>query len=43
MENMQKVLDIINMVFDTIRKYILLVLGREDEIEGEVPVFPWDK
>lgn len=43
MENMQKVLDIINMVFDTIRKYILLVLGREDEIEGEFPAFPWDK
>lgn len=33
MENMQEVLDIITMVFDTIRKYILMVLGRADEIE----------
>lgn len=33
MDNMQKVLDIITMVFDTIRKYILLFLGRADEIE----------
>lgn len=37
MENMQEVLDLIQMIFDTIKKYILLVLGREDEIEGEVP------
>lgn len=37
MENMQQVLDLIQMIFDTIRKYILLVLGRGDEIEGEVP------
>lgn len=43
MENMQQVLDLITMIFDTIKKYILLVLGREDEIEGEVPKFPWDK
>lgn len=43
MDNMNKVLDLITMIFDTIRKYILLVLGREGEIEGEVPKFPWDK
>ena len=36
-KGMQEVLDIIQMVFDTIRKYILLILGRKDEIEGEVP------
>jgi len=35
MDNMQKVLDIITMVFDTIRKYILLFLGRADEIEPD--------
>ena len=35
MENMQEVLDIIQMVFDTIRKYVLLILGRGDEIEEE--------
>ena len=34
MENMQEVLDLITMIFDTIRKYILLVLGRADEIES---------
>lgn len=34
-EGMQKVLDIIQMVFDTIRKYLLLILGRGDEIEDE--------
>ena len=33
MENMQEVLDLIQMIFDTIRKYVLLVLGRADEIE----------
>ncbi len=33
MDNMQEVLDLIQMIFDTIRKYILLVLGRADEIE----------
>lgn len=33
MDKMQEVLDIITMVFDTIRKYILMVLGRADEIE----------
>ena len=43
MENMQQVLDLITMIFDTIRKYILLVLGRENEIEGEVASFPWEK
>lgn len=32
-EGMQEVLDIIQMVFDTIKKYILLILGRGDEIE----------
>ncbi len=36
-EGMQEVLDIITMVFDTIKKYLLLILGRGDEIEGEVP------
>ena len=36
-EGMQEVLDIIQMVFDTIRKFILLILGRGDEIEGENP------
>ena len=36
-EGMQEVLDIIQMVFDTIKKYILLILGRADEIEGEAP------
>lgn len=35
MENMQDVLDLITMIFDTIRKYVLLVLGRADEIEKE--------
>lgn len=35
MENMQEVLDLIQMIFDTIRKYILIVLGRGDEIEEE--------
>lgn len=34
-EGMQEVLDIITMVFDTIKKYLLLILGRGDEIEGE--------
>ena len=34
MENMQDVLDLIQMIFDTIRKYVLLILGRADEIEG---------
>lgn len=33
MKNMQEVLDLIQMIFDTIRKYILLILGRGDEIE----------
>lgn len=33
MENMQEVLDLIQMIFDTIRMYILIVLGRGDEIE----------
>lgn len=37
MENMQEVLDLIQMIFDTIRKYILLVLGRADEIETTEP------
>ena len=32
MENMQEVLDLIQMIFDTIRKYIL---GRADEIEED--------
>ena len=36
-EGMQEVLDIIQMVFDTIRKFILLILGRGDEIESENP------
>ena len=36
-EGMQEVLDIIQMVFDTIKKYILLILGRKDDIEGEIP------
>lgn len=40
---MEKALGIINMVFDTIKKYIFLILGREDEIEGEAPKFPWEK
>lgn len=35
MENMQDVLDLITMIFDTIRKYILIILGRGDEIENE--------
>lgn len=35
MENMQEVLDLVQMIFDTIRKYILLVLGRSDEIEED--------
>lgn len=35
MENMQEVLDLIQMIFDTIRKYVLLVLGRADEIEED--------
>lgn len=35
MENMQEVLDLIQMIFDTIRKYILLILGRADEIEKD--------
>ena len=30
-QGMQKVLDIITMVFDTIKKYILMFLGRTDE------------
>lgn len=34
--NMQKVLDIIQAVFDTIRKYLLILLGRGDEVEEEV-------
>ena len=34
-KGMQEVLDIIQMVFDTIKKYLLLLLGRSDEIEGE--------
>ena len=36
-KGMQEVLDIIQMVFDTIKKYLLLLLGRGDEIEGEKP------
>ena len=40
---MEKALNIINMVFDAIKKYLFLVFGREDEIEGEVPKFPWEK
>ena len=32
-EGMQEVLDLIQMIFDTIKKYLLLVLGRGDEIE----------
>ncbi len=32
-QGMQKVLDIITMVFDTIKKYILIFLGRADELE----------
>ena len=35
MNNMQDVLDLIQMIFDTIRKYILLVLGRGDEVKNE--------
>ena len=35
MNNMQEVLDLIQMIFDTIRKYLLLVLGRGDEIEAK--------
>lgn len=30
---MQEVLDLITMIFDTIRKYLLIILGRKDEIE----------
>ncbi len=33
MKNMQDVIDLIQMIFDTIRKYLLLILGRADEIE----------
>ncbi len=33
-KGMQEVLDIIQMVFDTIKKYLLMLLGRADEIEG---------
>lgn len=36
-KGMQEVLDIIQMVFDTIKKFLLIILGRKDEIEGEVP------
>lgn len=32
-QGMQKVLDIITMVFDTIKKYLLMFLGRSEEIE----------
>ena len=32
-QGMQKVLDIITMVFDTIKKSILIFLGRADELE----------
>jgi len=34
-EGIQEVLDIIQLVFDTIRKYLLIILGRADEIEGD--------
>ena len=36
-KGMQEDLDIIQMVFDTIKKFLLIILGRKDEIEGEVP------
>lgn len=32
-QGMQKVLDIITMVFDVIKKYVLMFLGRSDEID----------
>ncbi len=32
-QGMQKVLDIITMVFDTIKKYILMFLGNAEETE----------
>lgn len=37
-EGIQKALDIVQMVFDTIRKYINLILGRKDEIEDDTSV-----
>lgn len=37
MEKIQEVLDLLQMIFDTIKKYFFIVLGREDEIEGDVP------
>ncbi len=33
MEDMNDVLELIQMIFDTIRKYFLLILGRGDEVE----------
>ena len=36
-KDLQEVFNIIRMVFDTIKKYILLLLDRGDEIESEKP------
>lgn len=33
MNNMQEVLDLLQMIFDTIRMCFLIILGRGDEVE----------
>ena len=32
---MQEILDLVQMIFDTIKKYLFLILGRADELENE--------
>ena len=32
---MQEVLNLIQMIFDTIKKYLFLILGKADELEEE--------
>lgn len=33
MEKMQQVLDLITMIFDTIKKYLLLILNKDEDAE----------
>lgn len=35
MNNIQEVIDLVQMIFDTIKKYLLLVLGRGDEVNTD--------
>ena len=40
---MERAIGIINMVFDTIKKYLFLIFKKEDGTEGEAPKLPWEK